>query len=89
MKIRIGFISNSSSSSFTCDCCETTKSGYGASLADFEMIACDNEHICCEHHLNVGLDDPRLIETYLRTYPEHRKYNEYEMLAEIRDNFPS
>jgi hypothetical protein len=47
MKIRTGFVSNSSSSSFTCDICSETASGWDASPGDFEWLTCINEHIIC------------------------------------------
>lgn len=50
MKIRSGFVSNSSSSSFTCDVCGRTESGYDIGLSEFEMMECENGHVfcCCE-----------------------------------------
>jgi hypothetical protein len=51
MKIRSGFVSNSSSSSFTCDVCGRTESGWDASLREFGMVECVKGHIFCEEHL--------------------------------------
>ena len=45
MKIRNGFVSNSSTSSFTCAVCGGTESGYDMELNDFEMSCCANGHI--------------------------------------------
>lgn len=50
MKIRSGFVSNSSSSSFTCNVCGTTESGYDASLSDMGMFECVNGHTICDSH---------------------------------------
>lgn len=50
MKIRFGFVSNSSSSSFTCDVCGETCSGMDASARDFEMTQCVNGHCFCDAH---------------------------------------
>lgn len=50
MKIRNGFVSNSSSSSFTCDVCGTTESGMDASPSDFDMSTCVNNHTFCNDH---------------------------------------
>lgn len=47
MKIRTGFVSNSSSSSFICDVCGRTESGFDAYAEDFEMCYCKNGHIFC------------------------------------------
>jgi hypothetical protein len=50
MKTRYGFVSNSSSTSFTCDVCGTTESGMDASACDFEMTQCINGHCFCDCH---------------------------------------
>lgn len=50
MKIRSGFVSNSSSSSYTCLVCGSTESGYDVSLSDLEMFECENEHLVCQSH---------------------------------------
>ncbi len=50
MKIRNGFVSNSSSSSFICDVCGTVESGMDASAHDFDMEQCCNGHTFCNGH---------------------------------------
>ncbi len=50
MKIRKGFVSNSSSSSFVCDICGNAESGYDASPRDLGMLRCQNDHTYCESH---------------------------------------
>ncbi len=48
MKIRKGFVSNSSSSSFVCDACGAEESGMNLSLDNTEMSECLGGHtICC------------------------------------------
>lgn len=47
MKIRYGFVSNSSSSSFTCDVCGRTETSYDTVLEDMDFYQCENEHIFC------------------------------------------
>lgn len=44
MKIRKGFVSNSSSSSFMCDITGAIEGGYDASLSDVCMAQCVNNH---------------------------------------------
>lgn len=44
MKIRKGFVSNSSSSSFMCDITGEINSERDASLSDFDMIECEHGH---------------------------------------------
>ncbi|KKL72491.1 hypothetical protein LCGC14_2084370 [marine sediment metagenome] len=50
MKVRNGFVSNSSSSSFVCDICGTSEAGYDASLEDMGFKDCSNGHMFCESH---------------------------------------
>jgi len=48
MKIRQGFVSNSSTTSFTCDLCGHSESGYDSvGIADFGFWSCENEHVIC------------------------------------------
>ena len=51
MKIRKGFVSNSSSSSFVCDICGDTEVGYDQGLSDFDMVECVNGH---SFHIECG-----------------------------------
>lgn len=51
MKIRKGFVSNSSSSSFICEACESVEGGYDARLSDVGMCECENGHILCQSHV--------------------------------------
>lgn len=51
MKIRNGFVSNSSSSSFICDYCGAEISGCDMELADVEMHQCVNGHTICDDHI--------------------------------------
>ena len=50
MKIRYGFVSNSSSSSFTCCICGEEQSGMDMCLSDAGMVRCREGHIFCESH---------------------------------------
>jgi hypothetical protein len=56
MKLRNGFVSNSSSSSFICNVCGEIESGYDAGLDDFDMIQCINGHEF--HTACIGKDVP-------------------------------
>ena len=47
MKIRKGFVSNSSSSSFVCEICGQAESGYDMGLEEAGMVRCINDHIFC------------------------------------------
>ena len=50
MKIRQGFVSNSSSSSFICEVCGRTETGYDLCAEDAEMYECENFHVFCVSH---------------------------------------
>ncbi len=56
MKLRQGFVSNSSSSSYTCEVCGNTESGWDISLSEIDMIECKKGHYICEGHSNVSPD---------------------------------
>jgi len=56
MKIRKGFVSNSSSSSFICDITGTVESGYDASPSDFGMVTCEIGHTFMERFILSGTD---------------------------------
>jgi len=48
MKIRKGFISNSSSTSFTCEICGNTETGFDCFVDELGFYQCENEHIFCQ-----------------------------------------
>ena len=50
MKVRHGFVSNSSSSSFLCDLCKHHEAGYDGDYGDFSYVVCENDHHICEGH---------------------------------------
>ena len=55
MKIRQGFVSNSSSSSFTCSYCEANISG----MDMYPAISCSNDHDFCEYcSYKIKLSEP-------------------------------
>ena len=53
MKVRSGFVSNSSTSSFTCDICGETYTGWDAGPhdPDYDCAICHYEHVMCNEHL--------------------------------------
>ena len=50
MKIRNSFVSNSSSTSFTCSYCGNVESGWDYGLEECCMFECENNHIICQYH---------------------------------------
>ena len=79
MKIRLGFVSNSSSSSYICDICGEDATGYDISLEEYEMYVCKNGHVFCEEHMKVIPTDTELLkvifEDSLEKYKKFRESN--------------
>jgi hypothetical protein len=77
MKIRSGFVSNSSSSSFICDVCGHDASGWDLGLHDAEMYQCENGHTFCEDHaLDLGDEKEMakmLAKSAIEIYTENAK----------------
>lgn len=67
MKLRNGFVSNSSSSSFICEVCGIVESGWDSGLVDFEMCECQNGHTVCQKHLseNILNKSKHLAQTFI------------------------
>lgn len=59
MKIRQGFVSNSSSSSFICEISGETFSGFDVGLYDAQMVVCENDHTFLDSYL---IETPALKE---------------------------
>lgn len=62
MKIRLGFVSNSSSSSFACSVCGETYSGWDLSLSDTDLNQCSNGHLICEDDLTEPINPDDIID---------------------------
>ena len=68
MKIRSGFVSNSSSSSFVCCICGRSEVVYDGSLRDAGMAQCINGHVTCQEELLPGHEDG---ESYYELDPKY------------------
>jgi len=77
MKVRNGFVSNSSSLSFTCDICNTVESGWDLSILDINMIYCENDHLICCEHLNHEIQT-KLSNSYIWSGKSTENNNEYD-----------
>ncbi len=76
MKIRTGFVSNSSSSSFVCDVCNRETSGYDATLEEVEMTICKNGHTVCTKHLLGKISIEEIIDIIKQKYEKlNNKYD--------------
>lgn len=63
MKVRTGFVSNSSTTSFECEICGYSESYDDTiSIRDFEVIECDIGHYMCEKHIKDYF--PNISESY-------------------------
>jgi hypothetical protein len=89
MKIRTGFVSNSSSSSYTCDYCGNVESGYDMGLSDFDLVECTNGHICCCQHLTTPISDIKVVQEYLKNKPHYQEKDRRYIESQIRYGLPS
>lgn len=77
MKIRADFVTNSSSSSFVCEICGRTESGWDMGLSDCEMMECVNGHtFCCDEALEIP-NKSELIKKILEN-----KWNEIDVWSD-------
>lgn len=63
MKIRSGYVSNSSTSSFICVVCGNAEAGMDISYEEMEFVNCVNGHEMCQSHLT---DEHRNIMSCIR-----------------------
>ena len=89
MKYRKDFVTNSSSSSYVCEICGRTESGYDMSLSGAYMMECINGHtFCCDEALSLP-DKKELIKMILENewnkVNNERNYSEEELLKMDED----
>ena len=76
MKFRKDFVTNSSSSSYVCEICGRTESGWDLGLSECDMMQCINGHVfCCDEALEMP-SKAEMIKTILENeYNIKTKYN--------------
>lgn len=80
MKIRSTFVTNSSSSSYVCEICGRTESGWDLGLSECEMMECINGHVfCCDEALEIPSKED-MIKMILENAWNQRRWD-----SEIRD----
>jgi hypothetical protein len=81
MKIRKGFVSNSSSTAFICLVCGATESGMDMGIEDAEMAECKKGHVFCQSHSPTLTNDEKVA-----WYLEYDKDLSEEERKEILEN---
>ena len=96
MKFRKDFVTNSSSSSYVCEICGRTESGFDLCLSDAEMMECVNSHTFCREEALKRPSKKDLIKMILEnewnkdvwdsTLKGRRDYTEEELITMEEDN---
>ena len=81
MKVRKGFVSNSSTSSYICDVCGEELTGRDLCLSEAEMSECQGNHVFCDSHVEYNIED-YITREYLIKELESSKYESDKELME-------
>lgn len=65
MKVRTGFVSNSSSSSYICEICGRSAAGWDMSPDEAEMVICKEGHLFCSHHMPCDAFTKEVVIAYI------------------------
>ncbi len=96
MKFRKDFVTNSSSSSYVCEICGRSESGWDLCLSECEMMECVNGHVfCCDEALEkpskkelvkMILENKWNEDVWDRDIRDSRDYSEDELLVMEEDD---
>lgn len=96
MKFRKDFVTNSSSSSYVCEVCGRTESGFDLCLSDAEMMECVNSHTFCREEalkrpskkdlIKMILENEWNKDTWDSTLKDRRDYTEEELITMEEDD---
>ena len=96
MKFRKDFVTNSSSSSYVCEICGRTESGWDLGLRDCAMMECVNGHVfCCDEALEIPskkemitmiLENEWNKDVWTSHSKVYKDYTEDELLAMSKDD---
>ena len=96
MKFRKDFVTNSSSSSYVCEICGRTESGFDLCLSDAEMMECVNTHTFCREEalkrpskkdlIKMILENEWNKDTWDSTLKGRRDYTEEELITMEEDD---
>lgn len=85
MKLRFGFVSNSSVTSFVCEICGRQEAGMDMSMRDFDFVTCENDHLFCADEM-LEYDEPIKDEQEEDEYCISEKYCPICQWKEISEN---
>ena len=78
MKIRTGFVSNSSSSSYICEICGSVMED------DDDMVTCERQHTFCVYHLKHALFSKEIVSAYVARSESLPDDSKQELIRLIR-----
>ena len=88
MKIRKGFVSNSSSSSFICEVCGNVESGYDASPDELGFARCEKGHTFCQDHVKEMTEEKaKVLLEKIKAHPDYvsEEFLEQEEADQIQE----